>query len=176
MSSMFPRGWGVLIEIDKKQNVTIIRDFSRELWRYTYEDDNSKLFISEPVENLDEFETIALVDEGIHDISKLNEDNLTDETENLREALKLFKKHDTTSYAKKDDTKCDWCGYIETVVDTYYCNGHPMEDDKKKLCLGCMTQSLDENFNYMWLDADDDDDSDEEKVKKEVEKCVSIGK
>jgi len=175
MSNMFPRGWGVLIEIDKKSNVTIIRDYSRELWRYTSDEDDSTIFISEPIEDLDEFKSVALINQGIYNISKLSKKDLTDETENLREAIKLFKKNDSTSYAKKDNTKCDWCGYVETVVDTYYCNNHPMEDEKKKLCLGCMAQSLDKDFNALWVGTDDDMD-DDDKLKKIIEECVSVDK
>ena len=138
MKGMFPNGFGVLVEIDKDSNITICKDTSRELWKYTLEDDGIFL-ISEPIPEVTDYTTLEKVESGIHTLDSMR---TTDYTPEINKLNKWWVDATTSVHDYTRVDKCDWCGKKMEVLSTFRCDGHPNESDRKDYCYNCLLTSL----------------------------------
>jgi len=156
---MFPDGFGLLVEIDKEKNVTFLKDSSRDIWHYVLDDD-SDLFISEPVADIQKYKTAGKLTEGINYIDKVDE---YDYTEVCRKNLEWWN-HIMDKYRTifpKEET-CKFCNKTKSVVGTFYLDDeHNLSNGgstTKYVCFECMINE------YKNDDSDEDIDDEEKRV------------
>lgn len=144
LQQMFPEGWGVLIEIDKSRNITIIKDEIRDLWVFKKYSDGI-VITSEPTPYIKDFDKVIKLDIGIF---KLNMDIKGDDyTEHTKKSFKWWKDvHDSAIEIEK----CEVCGKAKPCLSTFLCEGHPQENERNKLCYECFC------LNVVKVDYDED--------------------
>ena len=142
MLSMFPDGWGVLIEIALDGTVTVIKDYERNLWLYKRDDDGI-ILVSEPTPYIKEFDKVIYLEGGIFKIDKNTEGtDYTDISENvLIEVIKSLESDDIDM--KK---KCDKCSIEKPVISMLGLTGHPF-GKSEDICFECMVLEWDKEEN-----------------------------
>lgn len=137
MEEMFPSGWGILIEIDRKGKVTIIKDSTRDIWKYTLNDD-STLLISEPTPFVKKYKSLMLLGVGIYEPSELDEEDGTDYTSKSRKVFNWWDDLLPQKHKIHSDDKCSCCQIVKTTVKTYNCTGQNYDNSFNNLCYECM--------------------------------------
>ena len=151
LSTIFPKGWGVLIEIDNEANVTIIKDDTRELW--VYKQDKAYVYASEPTPFVDKYESLKLLGKGIFNANEDNEGK--DYTEFSRICKEWWAEGIKDDNVKKS-TKCDICKTTKKTFSTFYVKDKKYFKDsvsRKDMCYDCMVKS---KGNITEDDYDDD--------------------
>jgi glutamine phosphoribosylpyrophosphate amidotransferase len=137
MSSMFPKGFGVILEITDS-NITIIKDEERELWAYVYGKNQERVYlISEPSPGRDKFNKLWRVAPGIYDVTGMV---VTDYTKEGKDALKCW--NDTFNISHPKTGKCDCCKSENKVIaSAYYITEGPLKESKEDRCYECLVRS-----------------------------------
>ncbi len=130
---MFPNGWGVLLEIDEKNNtVTAIKDSLRTLWLYKKKKEGI-VIVSEPTPYIQTFDKVYRLGDGIF---KLNMNTSGEDFTKM--AKKSFKWWDEASDDNIEVDKCEICKTEgKLTLSTYYCNGHENDTEREKRCYQC---------------------------------------
>jgi len=156
LSHWFPDGWGILIEITKSGKVTIIKDYTRDIWMYKLKDGGIML-CSEPTPYISKWKSLILVSDGINIVnSKMDGDDYTDMA---RKARRWWVKAINTGNQIDANHKCDVCKTENKfTLSTIYCDGHTFSGTRDDICFECMV--LNDNI--------DDEDSENSIVAKKL--------
>jgi hypothetical protein len=145
LTEVFPNGFGVLIEVDN-ENVTIIKDYDRNLWAYTFKTGDIYL-ISEPVPTISKFNKLLLLDDGIYSLDNISG---VDYTKSCREAIGCWFHNWNVNNRKVD--KCDYCGTEgKDLASTFYIENGPLKDERESRCFECIVLSevIDEDVDKL---------------------------
>jgi glutamine phosphoribosylpyrophosphate amidotransferase len=138
---MFPSGWGVLMEITPEGEITIIKDYTRDLWVYSSEDGIT--IMSEPTPLINKFDKLIKLDMGI---LKLDE-NIKGEdfTEECKGVIEDWKKSLKDGKESKS-TKCDGCSRKGlNVLSTFHIDS--FTGARKDYCFKCSVEKSKEREN-----------------------------
>ena len=128
---MFPDGWGVLLEIDETGGVIAIKDDCRDLWLYRHDNDGMVL-VSEPTPYIKSFDNVFKLGTGIFSVNmKIDGEDYTEMT---RKTLNWWKSADKDNVEVK---KCEICNTEKICLSTYFCEGHPKENEREDRCFQC---------------------------------------
>lgn len=154
LTSMFPNGFGVLLEISNNK-LTIIKDGTRNLWLYqSKKEDGEKIFISEPGPEFNRFSKLIKLTPGIYDSNHIKGD---DYTKQGKMALECWNESTNTS---SSTVKCSYCK-IEGKETSYafYMKDGPLKESREYRCFECLVLG---NINP------EEDSEEDNSVKREV--------
>jgi len=135
MTGMFRDGFGILIEIDKNENVTIIKDFLRDIWYYGFK--GGYLLSSEGNPNIKEYYEVGYLPEDIIDMNNIE---YIDDMENYKLADEGWNELTYNSaYYRESIGTCEICKNEKLVRSNIQCSPHPIHSGTyKKVCFNCI--------------------------------------
>jgi glutamine phosphoribosylpyrophosphate amidotransferase len=135
-SSMFPNGFGVLLEITPT-GITIIKDEERELWAYIYGKEVNQIYlISEPSPTRSKFTKLWRIAPGIHDARNPVYYDYTDE---CKAAIKCWDNSYNSSHPRT--AKCECCkSEVKPISSAYYFENGPLKESRESRCFECMVR------------------------------------
>jgi len=135
MTNMFQAGFGILIEIDKNKNVTVIKDFLRDIWYYGFKD--GYLLSSEGNPNIKDYIEVGYLPEDIIDMNNIY---YVDDIDNYKLADAGWNEESFNSaYYREAIGTCEICKNEKLVRSNIQCNPHPIHNETyRKVCFNCV--------------------------------------
>lgn len=133
LSRIFSTGFGILIEVDEDGNVGIIKDCTRKLWYYQFED--CYMLVSEPYSPFVDYSDVGLIPNGYTDMNDVRIIPMLDKYNKAKEAWEYS--YNGTPFYRQE--KCEICAVSKDIKGSFHCEGHPIKDGKKiNVCFECL--------------------------------------
>lgn len=155
LKTIFPEGWGILIEVTSNGKITVVKDSARNLWLYKL-DNGGCVFISEPTPYIRKYKKLFKLKNGVYKLNKnTTGEDWTDESRITRANwVEGMQDNHMRELVHCDICKKKKCNGISSFhLDTDY-------TERKDLCMECaITNPPGKGF-----DNQDDEDSEEENI------------